>query len=28
LLADDSLLDMQQRQWLSDVVANVWESFT
>jgi hypothetical protein len=28
LLADDSVLDMQQRQWLSDVVANVWESFT
>lgn len=28
LLADDSLLDMQQRQWLSDVVTNVWESFT
>ncbi len=28
LLADDSWLDMQQRQWLSDVVANVWESFT
>ncbi len=28
LLAEDSLLDMQQRQWLSDVVTNVWESFT
>lgn len=28
LLADDSWLDMQQRQWLNDVVTNVWESFT
>ena len=27
LLADDSLLNMQQRQWLSDLVANAWEKF-
>ncbi|KJH70860.1 hypothetical protein [Aliterella atlantica] len=27
LLADDSLLDMQQRRWLSDLVANAWEKF-
>lgn len=27
VLADDSLLDLQQRRWLSDVVAQAWESF-
>ncbi|PPS39203.1 hypothetical protein [Chroococcidiopsis sp. TS-821] len=27
VLADDSLLDIQQRRWLSDVVAQAWESF-
>lgn len=27
LLADDSLLDIQQRRWLSDVVANAWAKF-
>lgn len=27
LLADDSLLDIQQRRWLSDLVANAWEKF-
>lgn len=27
LLADDSLLDRQQRRWLSEVVAQAWESF-
>lgn len=27
LLADDSLLDKQQRRWLSQVVAQAWESF-
>jgi len=27
VLADDSLLDLQQRRWLSDVVA-AWESFS
>ena len=27
VLADDSLLDQQQRRWLSDVVAQAWESF-
>lgn len=26
VLADDSLLDMQQRRWLKDVVAQAWES--
>lgn len=28
VLADDSLLDIQQRQWLSDVVAQAWDSFS
>lgn len=28
LLADDSLLDLQQRRWLSEVVAQAWESFS
>ncbi|AKG22910.1 hypothetical protein [Calothrix sp. 336/3] len=28
LLADDSLLDKQQRRWLSQLVAQAWESFT
>ncbi len=28
VLADDSLLDKQQRRWLSQVVAQVWESFS
>ncbi|KYC41599.1 hypothetical protein WA1_16250 [Scytonema hofmannii PCC 7110] len=28
LLADDSLLDIQQRRWLSKVVAQVWDSFS
>jgi hypothetical protein len=28
LLADDSLLDKQQRRWLSQVVAQAWESFS
>lgn len=27
LLADDSLLDIQQRRWLSDLVINAWEKF-
>ena len=27
LLADDSLLDKQQRRWLSQLVAQAWESF-
>lgn len=27
VLADDSLLDRQQRHWLSTVVAQAWESF-
>ncbi len=26
VLADDSLLDQTQRRWLSDVVAQAWES--
>ncbi|MGA9381459.1 MAG: hypothetical protein WBV73_22095 [Phormidium sp.] len=26
VLADDCLLDMQQRRWLKDVVAQAWES--
>lgn len=26
VLADDSLLDQQQRRWLKDVVAQAWES--
>ncbi|MBD2501943.1 hypothetical protein [Anabaena azotica] len=28
LLADDPLLDQQQRRWLSKVVTQAWESFT
>lgn len=28
LLADDSLLDIKQRRWLSQVVAQAWESFS
>ncbi|QLE56513.1 hypothetical protein [Nostoc sp. TCL26-01] len=28
LLADDPLLDQQQRRWLSKLVTQVWESFT
>jgi hypothetical protein len=28
VLADDSLLDIQQRRWLSKVVAQVWDSFS
>ncbi|MBR8837162.1 MAG: hypothetical protein DSM106950_24940 [Stigonema ocellatum SAG 48.90 = DSM 106950] len=28
VLADDSLLDKQQRRWLSQVVAQAWESFS
>jgi hypothetical protein len=28
LLADDQLLDQQQRRWLSKLVAQAWESFT
>lgn len=28
VLADDSLLDLQQRRWLSKVVAQAWESFS
>lgn len=27
LLADDSLLDAEQRRWLSTVVAQAWDSF-
>lgn len=26
VLADDSLLDLQQRRWLKEVVAQAWES--
>jgi hypothetical protein len=26
VLADDSLLDMQQRRWLKEVVAQAWDS--
>lgn len=26
VLADDCLLDCQQRQWLSDIVAQAWEN--
>ncbi|OKH38170.1 hypothetical protein NIES2119_11510 [[Phormidium ambiguum] IAM M-71] len=26
VLADDSLLDMQQRRWLKEVVAQAWQS--
>ncbi|MEH2178836.1 hypothetical protein [Nostoc sp.] len=28
LLADDSLLDQQQRRWLSQLVAQSWEKFS
>ncbi|NMG06137.1 hypothetical protein [Brasilonema sp. UFV-L1] len=28
VLADDSLLDIQQRRWLSQVVAQAWENFS
>lgn len=28
VLADDSLLDVQQRRWLSDVVTQAWDSFS
>lgn len=28
VLADDPLLDKQQRRWLSKVLAQAWESFT
>jgi hypothetical protein len=28
LLADDPLLDQQQRRWLSKVVTQAWETFT
>lgn len=28
VLADDSLLDRQQRCWLSDVVAQAWENLS
>lgn len=28
VLADDSLLDLQQRRWLSQLVAQAWESFS
>ncbi|BAB75222.1 hypothetical protein ACN23B_17690 [Anabaena sp. FACHB-709] len=28
LLADDQLLDQQQRRWLSKLVTQAWESFT
>lgn len=28
VLADDSLLDIQQRRWLKDVVAHAWENLT
>lgn len=28
VLADDSLLDLQQRRWLSDVVTQAWENFS
>lgn len=28
VLADDSLLDLQQRRWLSDIVTQAWESFS
>lgn len=27
VLADDTLLDRQQRRWLSQLVAQAWESF-
>lgn len=28
ILADDALLDTQQRRWLSEVVAATWEKFS
>ena len=28
VLADDSVLDQQQRRWLSQVVAQAWENFS
>ncbi|MBW4669778.1 MAG: hypothetical protein KME60_20775 [Cyanomargarita calcarea GSE-NOS-MK-12-04C] len=28
VLADDSLLDKQQRRWLSQVVAQAWKNFS
>lgn len=28
VLADDSLLDLEQRRWLSDLVIQAWESFS
>jgi hypothetical protein len=28
VLADDSMLDKQQRRWLSKLVAQAWESFS
>lgn len=28
VLADDTLLDLQQRRWLSDIVTQAWESFS
>ena len=28
VLADDRLLDLQQRRWLKDVVTQAWESLT
>lgn len=28
VLADDSVLDLQQRRWLSQVVAQAWENFS
>jgi hypothetical protein len=28
VLADDSVLDEQQRRWLSQVVAQAWENFS
>lgn len=28
VLADDSVLDLQQRRWLSQLVAQAWESFS
>lgn len=28
VLADDSLLDLEQRRWLSDLLSQAWESFS
>lgn len=28
VLADDSLLDLEQRRWLSEVVSQAWDSFS